>query len=415
MRIGINALGLKPASYGGMEIYFRNLIKALCETDKENEYYIFLNNKEIKKTIQQNIGSRVKIIYIPQLYTYFAGAFFILFTRPSIFIKLLINKFSRVLFPGNIYEFDISGIYGKIVNLESYKIDVIHFPFTTIDPSFYNIKTPIVLTIPDIQQEYYPEFFDKRELNRRRKLYKPSAERADIILTISETTKKTLIEKYGIKHEKIIVSYPGCSRDFKKIDDQKILNAVKEKYALPDEFIFYPASTWPHKNHIKLLEAISILRKKYVFEKKLVLTGIPMNNHSRIMDTVKRLNLRKQVIFLHFVPFSDLPVIYNLATIIVFPSLFEGFGIPLIEAMNVGLPIACSDRTSIPEIVDDAGIYFNPDSAEDIAEKIFLLWQDNDMKRELIRKGFGRAGLSKWKETVEKTVAAYNLAANLVR
>jgi glycosyltransferase involved in cell wall biosynthesis len=187
------------------------------------------------------------------------------------------------------------------------------------------------------------------------------------------------------------------------------------KYALPDEFIFYPAATWPHKNHIKLLEAISILRKKYVFEKKLVLIGIPMNNHSRIMDTVKRLNLRKQVIFLHFVPFSDLPVIYNLSTIIVFPSLFEGFGIPLIEAMNVGLPIACSDRTSIPEIVDDAGIYFNPDSAEDIAEKIFLLWQDNDMKRELIRKGFGRAGLSKWKETVEKTVTAYNLAANLVR
>jgi len=419
MRIGINALGLKPASCGGMEIYFRNLIKALCETDKENEneYYVFLNDKEIKETIQQNIGLRVKIIYISQFYTYFTGAFFILFTRPSVFIKLLINKFSRVLSIGNIYEVDIdmSGVYGKIVNLDSYKMDVIHFPFTIIDPSFLNIKTPIVLTIPDIQQEYYPEFFNKSELNMRKKLYKPSAERADIILTISETTKKTLIEKYGIKPEKIIVSYPGCSRDFKKIEDQKTLSAVKEKYALPDEFIFYPASTWLHKNHIKLLAAISILKKKYDFEKKLVLTGIPMNNHSRIIDTIKRLNLEKQVIFLHFIPFSDIPVIYNLAAIMVFPSLFEGFGIPLLEAMNAGLPITCSDRTSIPEIVGDAGIYFNPDIPEDIAEKIFLLWHSNDMKKELIRKGFERAALSKWKETAEKTLSAYNHATNLVR
>jgi len=394
-----------------MEIYFRNLIKDLFYFDTENEYYVFLNNRKIYETIQTTIkGTKVKLLYFP-FYT-LIRALSLFYSSPTIFFAMAANRIFKFLFSRDIFFINAGGVNGRNVNLDKYKMDVIHFPFTIIDPLFLDIKTPIVLTIPDIQQEYYPEFFDKSELNMRRKLYKRSAERADIILTISETTKKTLIEKYGIKPEKIIVSYPDCSRDFKKIDELKILNAVKEKYSLPDEFIFYPASTWPHKNHIKLLEAISILRKKYAFKKNLVLTGIPMNNHSKAMNTVKRLNLGKQVIFLKFVPFSNMPVIYNLATIMVFPSLFEGFGIPLLEAMNTGLPIACSDRTSIPEIVEDAGIYFNPDIPEDMAEKIFMLWYDDETKKKLIRKGFERAGLPKWKETAEKTLVAYNLAAN---
>jgi len=128
------------------------------------------------------------------------------------------------------------------------------------------------------------------------------------------------------------------------------------------------------------------------------------------MDTIERLDLKGLIKFLSFVPFSDLPVIYNLATIMVFPSFFEGFGIPLVEAINVGLPIACSDRTSIPEVVGDAGIYFNPDSAEDIAEKIYQLWKDEDLRRRLIKKGLERAKRFAWKQGIEMTSNAYKQA-----
>lgn len=411
MKIGINALGLKPASHGGVEIYFRNLISNLNHYGEGNEFYIFLNSKKLKKQIKPFINSRVKLIYFPQRNTYIASLLFLLFNYPTIFIKLLLNKFSRSLLSKNIFEVDTSLAYTGIINFDCYEIDVIHFPFHTIPTPFFDLNLPIVLTIHDIQQEYYPEFFDVTELAKRRKHYKPSAERADFIIAISRTTKQTVVEKYGINAEKVIVSYQGCSKNFAMIGDTRILSIVRNKYALPNEYIFYPASTWPHKNHLKLIDALRILKDKYSFRTKLVLTGIPMNNHNNIMDAVKRLNLINHVSFLNFVPFDDLPAIYNMATIMTFPSLFEGFGIPLLEAMSVGLPIACSDRTSIPELVGDAGIYFNPDNAEDIAVKIYQLWNDNALKKKLVKKGFERAKQFTWEEATRKTIMAYKRAS----
>jgi glycosyltransferase involved in cell wall biosynthesis len=409
MKIGIYAIGVKPTTQGGVEIYFRNLIQSLSEFDKENKYYVFLDNKNLKRAIQQYSSSNLELIYFPELFSYIALALKVLFRQPKSFFKLLANKFYKYIFSKNIFAVEPTGVYGKIIDF-LFKMDVIHFPFHTIDPSFFDIKTPIVLTVHDIQQEYYPEFFDAETLYQRMKSYKPSAERADIIITLSENTKRTLVEKYGIESEKIIVTYQGCGGDFKRIDTPEVLNAVREKYSLPAKFIFYPAATWPHKNHIKLFEAIATLKEKYSFEEKLCLTGIPKENHRRVMDTVKKFNLDNKVNFLYFVPFSYMPVIYNLATIMVFPSLFEGFGIPLLEAMQVGLPIACSDRTSVPEIVGDAGIYFNPGSTEDIAEKIYQLWNDDDLKEKLILKGFERAKKFTWQQVIEKTVAAYKRA-----
>ena len=414
MKIGIYALGLDSGTAGGLEIYFRNLIKGLWEYNNKNEYYIFVGNKEIKKAVQPYTNSHIKLIYHSKIFRIISFILIMLFAKPKIFFKILVNEISRLLSYSNIYDVDIREVYSETcrmkLNFQKYGIDAVHFPFTTIHPHYLNISLPIILTVADIQQEYYPEFFDNETIKMRSVSYRPSAERADVIIAISEYTKKTLIEKYNIKAKKIVVAYPGCSKDFKKIDDTALLNSVRSKYDLLSEFMLYPASTWPHKNHIKLLEAISILRSKYSFEKPVVLTGASQNNHKNIMDTIERLDLKGLIKFLSFVPFSDLPVIYNLATIMVFPSFFEGFGIPLVEAINVGLPIACSDRTSIPEVVGDAGIYFNPDSAEDIAEKIYQLWKDEDLRRRLIKKGLERAKRFAWKQGIEMTSNAYKQA-----
>jgi glycosyltransferase involved in cell wall biosynthesis len=405
MKIGINALGLNSGSAGGLEVYFLNLAKSLSRYDRANNYVIYANHRRVREMLASCINSSVRLAYVSQLYTYIAGGLVLLFSRPKLAVEAATKFFSN-----QPISVETTGILGKIVDLDRMEADVIHFPFSIIDPSFYDIKAPIVLTVPDIQHEYHPEFFDEATLSNRRELYRSSAGRAEVIITISEASKQSIMETLGIAGEKIVVTYPGCSEDFRKIDDPNALNTIKQKYSLPDEFLFYPAGTWPHKNHVRLLEALSILRDRYGFEKKLVMTGIPQNGHGNVMAAIEELQLKEQTRFLNFVPFEDLPSIYNLASVMVFPSLFEGFGIPLLEAMRVGLPIACSDRTSIPEVAGDAAIYFDPENAEDMAEKIYRLWNDAELRKSLAEKGLERAKLFTWEQTAKKTIGAYELA-----
>lgn len=410
MKIGINALGLSIGSAGGMEIYFLNLIKSLSLHDSENDYLIYANNRKVKKMLASYMNRNVRLAYFAQLYTYIAGGLILLFSRPKLLLDVTGKLLSRRPFSA-----ETLGIIGKIIRLDRVKMDVVHFPFSIIDPSFYDVKAPVVLTIPDIQHEYNPEFFDEATLSNRRARYRSSAERADVIITISEASKGSIIEKFGIEAERIVVTYPGCSEDFRRIDDADALRAVKNKYSLPERFLFYPAATWPHKNHLNLLEALAVLRDKHGFEEQLLLTGIPQDNHENVLVAIKRLGLDGQVRFLNFVPFEDLPVIYSLASLLVFPSLFEGFGIPLVEAMNVGLPIACSDRTSIPEVAGDAGLYFNPEDPEDMAEKIHRLWHDKQLRESLVKRGSERVKLFGGEEMARKTIGAYELAYKKVK
>jgi glycosyltransferase involved in cell wall biosynthesis len=395
---------------GGLEVYFQNILESLAGTATNNEYYIFLNNRELKRNFQRYSAPAVKLVYFPQYYTYVAASMLILMTRPKTFMRLAMNELNRTLSPESVYDIDTTGVYGRIIDLDRHGMDVMHFPFATIDPSFFRIRSSIVLTIPDIQHEYYPEFFRGEILELRRRLYRGSAERADIVIAISEFTKKSLIEKYGLKPEKCIVAYPSCSSEFRRIEDMNRLDAIRKKYSLPDKFLFYPAGTWPHKNHLKLLEALILLKEKYSFEQKVIMTGIAKNYHKTIMDSVGRLNLDNQVAFLNHVPFPDLPPIYNLAKIMVFPSLFEGFGIPVLEAMSVGLPVVCSDRTSLPEVAGDAALYFNPENPGEMADRIFLLWNDRNLRKDLVMKGLERVNKFTAENTLAKTLTAYSLA-----
>jgi glycosyltransferase involved in cell wall biosynthesis len=406
-KIGIYAYGLRPGEAGGVESYFRNLVQGLAERRDKNRYYIFLDDEQIKNTLQHYASSSIRFIDPTLPLSNVA-----LWHQPNLFARMAINRIGRAIVGSTVFQIDTRKVYqdvfGYQFSFHKYGLDVIHFPFTTIPPCFINIDLPIVLSMHDIQQEYHPEFFDPAELKRRKELYQASAERADLLLTISEASKRTLIERFNINPKKIVVTYLGCSKEFKKIEDRKTLSSVKEKYELPSEFILYPAATWPHKNHVKLLEALSILRSRYSLRLNLVLTGIPKNHHQEVLMAIDRHGLGESVQFLKFVPFADLPVIYNLATILVFPSVFEGFGMPLVEAMSVGLPIACSDRTSIPEVVGDSGLYFSPESPADMADKIHRLWNDKELQKQLAERGLKRAELFEWKKGLETTVAVYN-------
>jgi glycosyltransferase involved in cell wall biosynthesis len=289
--------------------------------------------------------------------------------------------------------------------------DVVHHPLSTMKPSWK--RFPSVLTFLDMQQEFYPQFFTSVELETRRATSRASASAATRIIAISEHAKKCLEERYEIEADKIDVIYPGYGEEYRVIDDWERVNAIRRKYGLEKPFLYYPAATWPHKNHRLLLFALKLLKERYGFDGELVLTGVAMNTFDTLMSEAVRLGLDGMVRVLGYLPYEELPCLYTLAKLMVFPSLFEGFGIPVVEAMACGCPVACSNATSLPEVIGGAGIMFDPSSQEDMAEKIWQAWID-DGKLELLRQaGLKRVAMFTWKDAARETLDVYKRAAEL--
>lgn len=384
MRVILNALDFHPSRMGGMETYFRNLLGSLQEVCGKGE-------------------DRFTVITVAPN----AAAFPI--RNPA---------FGHVEFPfakpsaGWFFRAAVRRITGRDVlspRINRIGADLLHHPFSTVNTK--GLRFPYVLSCMDLQHEYYPSYFSRAELRRRRKAYRSSAEGAVRIIAISAYTRSTLTEAYGIDPGKVDVVHLGCSGDFRPIPDRERLERVRARYGLERPFLYYPAATWPHKNHGTLLEALRILAGRRDFEGGLVLTGIPKQSHGDLLRRLRQLDLEERVKVLGYLDGEDLPALYNLAELLVFPSLFEGFGIPVVEAMACGCPVACSDSTSLPEVAGDAAIRFDPRSAEAMAEAVYRLWRDPGLREECRRKGLARAAMFRWEKTARETIAVYRKAA----
>lgn len=374
MRVGLNLIGFVPGISGGSEIYIRNLLHALQRCDTKNEYLILCDESVADEFPISNTAFHLKTVC---------------FQRFS----------SRWLLRGIIHRATSYDILKNV--LDPLGLDVIHHPFTVLNP--FNLRTPSVLTFHDMQQEFYPEFFSRAELQRRDISYRRSATEADAVIAISHHVKNNLIEKYGLPPDKIEVVYSGCSSEYHPIADHGALEKIRQAYHITRPFMFYPAATWPHKNHVTLLRVVRSLLDQGCFDGELVLTGIEQGAQSQVTDEINRLRLNERVRLLGYVPVNDLPYIYNLATLLVFPSLFEGFGLPLVEAMASGCPVVCSNVTAMPEIVGDAGVTFDPGSFSDMVETIARVWNDENLRTELRNKGLVRAELFNWEQAALKT------------
>ena len=378
MRIGLNATAFLPGKMGGMEVYFRNLLKFLQQVDQDNRYSVLCDRHYIHE--------------LPITNPDFA-AVQCNFSRPSPgwLVRGVLKNTIKV------------DILRPIMN--RYQVDVIHHPFSMLMP--LQCRIPSVLTFHDMQHEFFPEFFSVYEMKVRRAFYRSSAERATRIIAISEHARSCLVEKYGVKSEKIDVIYAGYDPTYRVLADPSDLEKIRLKYQLNKPFMYYPAATWPHKNHRKLFEALKVLKDRYRFDGQLILTGVAMQSHAAILEEIRRFGLQDMVRVLGYLPAADLPRLYNLARLMVFPSLFEGLGMPLVESMACGCPIACSNVTSIPEVVGDAAVIFDPSSREEMAEKIWLLWTDDGVRQGLVRSGLERVKLFSWEDAARKTVGVY--------
>lgn len=375
MKIGIIATDYSPGQMGGIESYFLDLIENLQLFDYENEYYLFLNQEGFSK------------------------------------INVVAKTFNKVLVRSGMFSKIIFRIYNKIFKkntlanmINKHNFDLVHFPFQVIKPQ--GIKTKKVISIMDIQHEFYPEFFSKPDLISRARTFPYAAKNANKIIAISEFTKKSLNKIYKVPLSKIdVVHLSHNSRLFNKNStiDSKL------RRALPNKYFYYPAASWPHKNHKLLIEAFMIFSKKNP-SCKLVLTGISKQNENELSDLIKSLGMKDKITKLGYVSRDSLPTLYKGAVSLVFPSLFEGFGIPPLEAMAVGCPVICSNGSSLPEIVGEAGLYFNPNNANDIADKMDIIFSNNKLRKALIKKGYIRANIFSNKKMALETVQVYKEA-----
>jgi len=381
VRIGINALGLRPGQLGGVEVYIRNLIVNLGRVDPDNEYLVFVDRHN-QSVFGSGLPPNVRQVVIAP-------------PPPASPVIRALRYWGWL--PSPLAD-----------QLERSGVDVIHYPDSIINPP--GIALPCVLTSHDIQHEYFPRHFPFQTRLLRKLTYGPSARKARRIITDSQFTRETLMEKFHIPASKITAIHWGVDAAFRPDMSLAEVQRVRQKYRLPQVFAFYPANTWPHKNHPRLVQAISLLQKKYRSDCKLVLCGQPQWGHDALLSALKAYDLQGDVLILGYVPAEDLPALYHTASLLVYPSLFEGFGIPLVEAMSYGCPIVCSNSTSLPELAGDAAVLVDPNNEEEIATGVHLVLNDSERRADLISRGLARAKHFSWERAATETIEVYKEA-----
>lgn len=279
--------------------------------------------------------------------------------------------------------------------VENEGFDLVHFPtqsaFITSVPSIYHPW--------DLQHLHLTELFPPEVIQKRETEYRAFCAQAAMVVAATAWQKQDLITQYKLAEEKVEVIAPAPVVEFYPVPSQVDLENVRKKFALPPRFFFYPAQTWPHKNHTTLLRALARVREREGVTIPLVLTGKRNDYFSTLEKNIIDLKLTSQVMFLDYVSPLELQCLYRLCRAMVFPSLFEGFGMPILEAFLLGAPTACSNVTSLTELATDAALIFDPLDPEDMAQTFLRLWSDDALCQTLIARGHKRAGSFTWKQT----------------
>jgi alpha-1,3-rhamnosyl/mannosyltransferase len=267
---------------------------------------------------------------------------------------------------------------------------------------------PAVLTVYDLIPLLFPDQSSSRARLFARWANGLALHAAGLVLAISETTRADYIRHLGARPEKIVTVPLAADPAFAPGIDRQRLAAVAEKYALPERYVLYLGSNKPHKNLVRLVEAWSIVEsKRQAASYKLVVAGTWAEQYPEARRRVEELELHDRVVFLGSVAEPDLPRLYGGAQLFVFPSLYEGFGLPVLEAMACGTPVVCSNRSSLPEVAGEAAILVDPLDVSALAGAIGRALSDEELRRDLRRRGLDQAQRFTWQETARRTLAYY--------
>lgn len=367
MRVGINLISVIPGKIGGMEQYVRNLLTYSMNTSDGNKWYLFL---------------------APHNYHTFEAR----------------SNVHKILIPDNANAYEWFHHW-----IRSLQLNLWFCPLLVLNPA--DVPIPSVINIPDIQHEFYPQFFEPHALQWRRANYESSAHRTSAVLTLSEFSRSTIIQKFRVPEHKVHAIHLDAAHEFSLPFDEALNQLVRQKYQLPNGYGFFPANTWHHKNHLNLLQALVILRQKYNLRIPMVFTGFAQEANASVMNYITQNHLWNQIRWLNYIPQNEMPYLYRNAGFLCFPSLFEGFGIPLVEAMRSQIPIIASNCGSIPEVVGDAALLFDPNVPEDIAVKMAAVLLP-DIRADLIAKGTVQANQFSWEKCARQTLDVFRSVAN---
>jgi glycosyltransferase involved in cell wall biosynthesis len=397
MRIGVNLIPLRSGQMGGHEFYVRRLLKQLLMSDRRNQYFLFTAwwNDD---SIDLPPGPSQKIMVVPKEdgAPIRSGLNRWLARYPSLETFPMLRRWGSS-HPGDLHAW-----------VRRLGLDLWFCPMTNLVPRHLSI--PTVVTVADIQQEYYPEFFTHEELQARALMYGPSCQEATAVIAVSEFSKQCMIEQYSLVPDKVHCVYEAGVESVDEVANSPTADEVKRKYHLPPSYAFYPANMWPHKNHRLLFLALHRLRQMYGMSLSLVLTGDDLGQWGELEAVARHFHLHEDIHYLGYVPVDALPGLYRGAALLLYPSLFEGFGIPLVEAMTLGCPVAAANTTSIPEVVGDAALLFDPRQPDSIVSACCQLLTDDDLRQTMIERGRERAALFSWKRVADETLQVFGWA-----
>ncbi|OGO05762.1 MAG: hypothetical protein A2Y73_07290 [Chloroflexi bacterium RBG_13_56_8] len=285
------------------------------------------------------------------------------------------------------------------------KLDLLHVPMN-VGPII--ASCPIVVTVHDLSFYHYPELFRPLQRVYQQVFTRRTVSRAAGVIAVSHSTRDDLIRMLGVPEDKVTVIHNGVGDEMYPIENLEKVNAFRHQRQLPKEMILFLGTIEPRKNLVSLLEAYAILRKKRDFNHQLVIAGARGWYYEKIYDTVERLGLRNEVLFPGYVPSDELALWYNAASLFVYPSLYEGFGLPPLEAMACGTPVIVSNVSSLPEVVGEAGLTVDPRDPSALANAISHVLRDAQLRRKLREAGLVRTKEYSWRATALQTAQLYH-------
>lgn len=281
--------------------------------------------------------------------------------------------------------------------------DLYYCPLLVLEPLV--VEQPSAVMMPDVQHEFFPEFFDAGVLQWRRQTYGPTALNCDVLFTLSEHAKATIVEKFRVNPDKIRVIHLDADAEFKR-PLPAVPTAAFLALRLPERYLYFPANFWPHKNHGNVLQALRQVLDGGAGDLHLVLSGSPAD-FGRVEKEIDRLGLRHAVRMLGYVDKALIPEIYQHALALLFATKFEGFGIPLLEAFYCGCPAITSNSGSCVEVAGDAAVLVDPLDPASIAAGVLRVAGDAALRAELVAKGTERVKQFSWKKAVDLTEQAF--------
>jgi glycosyltransferase involved in cell wall biosynthesis len=290
--------------------------------------------------------------------------------------------------------------------LSKARVDLFHAPHYVVSPL---VTTPFVVTIHDCIHLRFPKDLPNRAAHiYARTMMGLSAKRAKRVLTVSHASKDDIVHYLHVPPDKVEVIYNALDEDLASPPTDAEIERVRERFQLTSPFILYTGNIKPHKNVDRLIEAYSILRRRGAPDVKLLIIGDAISKYPNLRRLVHRFQLHQQVRFLGFVPEATLAVLYKLASVFVFPSRYEGFGLPPLEAMAAGVPVVTSNVSSLPEVVGDAALLIDPMDAGAIADAMGRVLRDPALAADLVRRGHERVKAFSWDRSVERISAVYH-------